>query len=42
MGKALDNEMSYKGLCINCAHRETCTLPKSEEEKFHCEEYECE
>jgi hypothetical protein len=29
-----------KGLCQNCAHRETCTLFKPEEGIWHCEEYE--
>ena len=30
---------SYKGLCINCENRETCTFPKSEGGVWHCEEY---
>jgi len=42
MEKVSNNEMNYKGLCVNCIHRDTCTLPKSEEGKVHCEEYECE
>jgi hypothetical protein len=29
----------YKGLCVNCANRETCLLPKSEGGVWHCEEY---
>ncbi|MEP0848480.1 MAG: hypothetical protein HRF50_16865 [Phycisphaerae bacterium] len=29
-----------KGLCVNCVHRDTCTLPKSEMGVWHCEEYE--
>jgi hypothetical protein len=28
-----------KGLCVNCANREICTLPKPEEGVWHCEEY---
>lgn len=29
----------FKGLCVNCANRETCKLPKSETGVWHCEEY---
>jgi hypothetical protein len=29
----------YKGLCVNCANRETCLLPKAEGGVWHCEEY---
>ena len=29
-----------KGLCVNCAHRDTCQLAKSECGVWHCEEYE--
>jgi len=28
-----------KGLCINCAHRDTCRLPKPRGGVWHCEEY---
>jgi hypothetical protein len=28
------------GICVNCAHRGTCTLPKAEGGIWHCEEYE--
>jgi len=28
-----------KGLCVNCAHRETCAWAKSESGVWHCEEY---
>jgi len=28
------------GICVNCAHRETCTFPKVEGGIWHCEEYE--
>lgn len=31
---------SLKGLCMNCAHRETCRLPKPDGGVWHCEEYE--
>lgn len=27
------------GLCVNCAHRATCTLPRPEGGVWHCEEY---
>jgi len=30
---------SLKGLCMNCAHRKTCRLPKPEGGVWHCEEY---
>jgi hypothetical protein len=30
----------YRGLCMNCEHRETCTYPKPEGGIWHCEEYE--
>ncbi len=30
----------YKGLCVNCAHRNACALSKSEGGIWHCEEYE--
>ena len=29
----------YKGLCVNCEHRETCQMPKPEGGVWHCEEY---
>jgi hypothetical protein len=29
-----------KGLCINCAHADTCMLPKPAGGVWHCEEYE--
>jgi len=32
--------VKYKGLCVNCENRKTCTFPKSEEGVWHCEEYE--
>ncbi len=28
-----------KGLCINCAHRDTCRLPRPRGGVWHCEEY---
>ena len=30
----------YKGLCVNCDSRDTCTLPKPEGGIWHCEEYQ--
>jgi len=30
----------YKGLCVNCAHRETCRLARFEGGIWHCDEYE--
>ena len=29
----------YKGLCVNCENRETCTMHKDEGGIWHCEEY---
>jgi hypothetical protein len=29
----------YKGLCMNCANRFDCLLPKCEGGVWHCEEY---
>ena len=29
----------YKGLCVNCENRETCTIQKDEGGIWHCEEY---
>jgi hypothetical protein len=29
----------HKGLCMNCANRETCLYPKPEGGVWHCEEY---
>ena len=29
----------YKGLCMNCGNRRTCTLRKPEGGVWHCEEY---
>lgn len=28
-----------KGLCVNCANRQTCLFPKPEGGVWHCEEY---
>jgi len=28
------------GLCSNCAHRESCGLPRPESGVWHCEEYQ--
>jgi hypothetical protein len=32
-------EESFRGLCVNCAHRCECLLPKAEGGVWHCEEY---
>lgn len=34
-----DDLEQYKGLCVTCAHRKTCTYPKPEGGVWHCEEY---
>ncbi len=34
-----ENEKEFKGLCVNCANRHTCLLPKNEGGVWHCEEY---
>jgi len=36
---AKTEDCNLKGLCRNCEHRETCTLPKAECGVWHCEEY---
>jgi len=38
--RMLNNETHCEGLCMNCCHRGTCTLPKCEG-RIYCEEYEC-
>ena len=30
----------HRGLCLNCLHRDACTLPRAEGGVWHCEEYE--
>lgn len=30
----------FKGLCVNCGHRDTCAFPRPEGGVWHCEEYE--
>jgi hypothetical protein len=35
-----DKKPVLKGLCINCEHRFTCTLPRPETGVWYCEEYE--
>ena len=42
MDRSINDGTNYTGLCVNCVHRDTCTLPKCEGGKVHCEEYECE
>ncbi len=29
----------YRGLCMNCANRNTCAIPKPEGGIWHCQEY---
>jgi hypothetical protein len=35
-----EDSSKYKGLCVNCEKRGSCTFPKSEGGVWHCEEYE--
>lgn len=35
-----DSSDNFKGLCINCEHREDCRLPRPDGGVWHCEEYE--
>ncbi len=35
-----NNHGTLKGLCINCALRETCKFPKPEGGVWHCSEYQ--
>jgi hypothetical protein len=37
---AENNHERLKGLCINCALRETCKFPKPEGGVWHCAEYQ--
>lgn len=30
---------SYRGLCVNCAHRDRCCFAKADGGVWHCEEY---
>ena len=32
-------DSGFKGLCVDCEERETCTYPKPEGGVWHCEEY---
>jgi hypothetical protein len=34
------NQATHLGLCVNCDHRETCTLPHPAGGVWHCEEYQ--
>jgi hypothetical protein len=36
--RAIDAQ-TCKGLCVNCAYRDTCLLPRAEGGVWHCEEY---
>lgn len=40
VNKDKKNKKPLKGLCINCEHRDTCTLPRPETGVWYCEEYE--
>jgi hypothetical protein len=33
-------QTALRGLCVNCEHRDSCTLPRAEGGVWHCEEYE--
>ena len=33
------NDPKYKGLCSNCARRDTCKFPKPDGGVWHCSEY---
>jgi hypothetical protein len=35
-----NEEVKFKGLCLNCENRKTCIFPKPEEGVWRCEEYE--
>ena len=37
--KSKTDKSKYKGLCINCENRDTCTFPKLEGGVWHCSEY---
>lgn len=39
IGHAGTDDYKYLGLCMNCDHRKTCPLAKSEGGVWHCEEY---
>ena len=36
---AYESSGKYKGLCLNCENRETCTYRKPEGGVWHCDEY---
>jgi hypothetical protein len=38
--RTLPDEREYKGLCMNCEHREECPPSKTAAGVWHCEEYE--
>jgi hypothetical protein len=35
-----NEEVKFKGLCLNCENRKTCIFSKPEEGVWRCEEYE--
>lgn len=37
---AVFDRVRFRGLCMTCEKRETCTFPKPEGGVFHCEEFE--
>lgn len=37
---AAEDVSQYAGLCVNCEHRKTCSLPKPAGGIWHCENYE--
>ena len=40
LGSKEETTPEVKGLCVNCAHLETCRLPRPAQGVWHCEEYE--
>jgi hypothetical protein len=38
-GEKTGRGAALKGLCVNCAHRDDCSLPRPEGGVWHCEEY---
>ncbi|MGB8656466.1 MAG: hypothetical protein WCE90_01610 [Candidatus Zixiibacteriota bacterium] len=37
---AENSKGQFKGLCLNCENRKTCTFPRPEDGVWRCEEYE--
>lgn len=38
-GRSAPGEETFKGLCVNCEHRYTCTYPMPPGGVWHCEDY---